>query len=212
MRLSGAGNKNLSVGANVFEVTVTAQDGIATKTYTVTVNRAAAGSAPVLSSLIASAGILTPAFSPAITRYTVEVPGSVSAITLTAIAASGVTVTGAGENPLSVGATTFNIAVTDGSSASTYTVTVTRLPLSTGVAGALSAEVLLHPNPFAGELHLSGAEGCTLTVATSGGAVVHTQKVKSAAETISLERLPAGLYFLRLEKDGKTKTLKAVKR
>jgi hypothetical protein len=30
-------------------------------------------------------------------------------------------------------------------------------------------------------------------------------------ETIHLEKLPAGLYLFRLEKDGKIKTIKAVK-
>jgi hypothetical protein len=69
----------------------------------------------------------------------------------------------------------------------------------------------LYPNPFAGSLHLTGAEGCTLRVFTSGGAVVHVQKPTGADETVHLERLPAGLYFFRLEKDGKVKTLKAVK-
>jgi uncharacterized repeat protein (TIGR02543 family) len=89
------------------------------------------------------------------------------------------------------------------------TVKVSSTP--TGVAGALSAHVSLSPNPFAGALRLTGAAGCTLTVFTAAGAPVHTQRVTSAAETISLHRLPSGVYFLRLEKDGKTKTLKAVK-
>jgi LPXTG-motif cell wall-anchored protein len=39
--VTGDGVKTLSVGANKFEITVTAEDGIATKTYTVTVTRAA---------------------------------------------------------------------------------------------------------------------------------------------------------------------------
>ncbi|MDR1672615.1 MAG: T9SS type A sorting domain-containing protein, partial [Bacteroidales bacterium] len=59
---------------------------------------------------------------------------------------------------------------------------------------------------------LTGAEGCTLTVFTTTGSIVHTQKVTGTDETIHLERLPAGLYLFRLEKDGKTKTLKAVNR
>ncbi|MDR0565938.1 MAG: InlB B-repeat-containing protein [Prevotellaceae bacterium] len=210
--VSGAENKELSVGANTLSVVVTAQDGITTQTYTVAVTRAAAGSTPVPSALVASDGVLTPAFSPAIDSYTVEVPNSVSAITLVALAPSGARVIGAGEKPLSVGPNTLNITVTDEISAKTYTVIVTRLSPSTWVAGALQAETSLHPNPFAGHLHLSGAEGCTLTVATSSGAIVHTQKLQSVSETISLERLPAGIYFIRLEKAGKTKTLKAVKR
>ncbi|MDR1864715.1 MAG: T9SS type A sorting domain-containing protein [Bacteroidales bacterium] len=30
-------------------------------------------------------------------------------------------------------------------------------------------------------------------------------------ETVHLEGLPAGMYFFRLEKDGKTKTVKGIK-
>ncbi|MDR0712837.1 MAG: InlB B-repeat-containing protein, partial [Bacteroidales bacterium] len=81
----------------------------------------------------------------------------------------------------------------------------------TGVEDRLKTEVFAFPNPFAGALHLTGAEGCTLTVFTPAGAIVHTQKITGANETLSLEQLPAGLYLFRLEKDGKTKTLKMVK-
>ncbi|MDR2814273.1 MAG: cadherin-like beta sandwich domain-containing protein, partial [Prevotellaceae bacterium] len=212
--VSGAGsNKNLSVGENVFDVTVIAQDGTTTKTYTLTITRAAASTevSPTLSALVVSNGVLSPTFSPAVTSYTVEVPNSVSSITLTAVSESGVTVTGAGTKPLSVGENTFNITVQSGSNLKTYTVRVTRLSLSTSVEGELQAEVSLYPNPFAGALHLTGAVGCTLTVVSTGGAAVHTQKVTSATETIRLKNLPSGIYFLRLEKDGKVKTVKAVK-
>jgi uncharacterized repeat protein (TIGR02543 family) len=82
---------------------------------------------------------------------------------------------------------------------------------TTGYADELQITTNLYPNPFAGTLHLTGAEGCILQVITTNGAVVHTQKVVNSDETISLDKLPAGLYFFRLEKDGKTKTVKAVK-
>jgi hypothetical protein len=76
----------------------------------------------------------------------------------------------------------------------------------------LPIAVTLYPNPFAGTLHLTGAEGCTLQVFTASGTVVHTQKVTHPDETISLEKLPSGVYFFHLEKGGKAKTVKAVKR
>jgi hypothetical protein len=82
---------------------------------------------------------------------------------------------------------------------------------ATGVSGELQVSVALYPNPFAGELRLTGAAGCTLTVVAATGAPVHTQKVAGADENIQLGRLPAGVYFLRIEKEGKVKTLKAVK-
>jgi hypothetical protein len=76
--------------------------------------------------------------------------------------------------------------------------------LATGVEDQpLAASVSLYPNPFASEVRLTGAAGCTLTVVTAAGAVVHTQKVAGAAETIALGKLPSGAYFFRLEKDGR---------
>jgi uncharacterized repeat protein (TIGR02543 family) len=82
---------------------------------------------------------------------------------------------------------------------------------ATGVAEALQVNVSLYPNPFGDVLRLTGAEGCTLTVVSAAGAPVHTQQVASADEAIHLGHLPSGIYFLRIEKDGKTKTVKAMK-
>jgi hypothetical protein len=82
---------------------------------------------------------------------------------------------------------------------------------STSVANQLQAAVKLYPNPFADELQLTGAEGCLLQVVNAVGATVHTQKITGTAQTISLKQLPAGMYFFRLEKEGKTKAIRVVK-
>ncbi|GHT78029.1 hypothetical protein FACS189464_0750 [Bacteroidia bacterium] len=81
----------------------------------------------------------------------------------------------------------------------------------TGVETQLIAFLQAYPNPFTGSVHLKGAEGSILQVSATNGAVVHTQKVVSPDEIISLEKLPAGLYFFRVEKDGKVQTLKVIK-
>jgi uncharacterized repeat protein (TIGR02543 family) len=67
------------------------------------------------------------------------------------------------------------------------------------------------PNPFTGEVRITGAEGCMLRVITADGAIAHTQKIESPDETLRLDYLPAGVYFFRFEKDGKAKTEKVVK-
>jgi hypothetical protein len=91
-----------------------------------------------------------------------------------------------------------------------HTVTAELLP--TGVADVETWHAAsLYPNPFTGSVHLTGAEGSVLQVITANGTVVHTQKVVNPDETINLEKLPAGMYLFRLEKDGKAKTIKAVK-
>ncbi|MDR3189471.1 MAG: T9SS type A sorting domain-containing protein, partial [Prevotellaceae bacterium] len=82
---------------------------------------------------------------------------------------------------------------------------------ATGVEDQLQVEVNFYPNPFGSEVRLAGAEGCTLTVVTAAGTVVHTQKVVGSAETIALGKLPSGVYFFRLKKEGKTKTVRRMK-
>ena len=93
------------------------------------------------------------------------------------------------------------------------TVEVEVVPLSaTAVTSVFEANLSIYPNPFVRALHLTGAEGCTLRVADQSGAVVHMQKVASSEEIVQLEHLPSGVYFLRIEKEGQVKTLKAVKK
>ena len=80
--IAGDGQKDLAVGDNLFEITVTAQDG-STKTYTIVVTREPQAQ---LINLILSTGELDPDFDPDTSSYTVSVDGSVSCITITALA------------------------------------------------------------------------------------------------------------------------------
>ncbi|MDW6025068.1 cadherin-like beta sandwich domain-containing protein [Mesorhizobium sp. BAC0120] len=128
----------LPVGTTTIRVVVTAQDGATTRTYEVTVTRAASAVAE-LSSLVPSEGTLDPAFSPARFAYDVVVGNQVDRITFTPtasvatarIAVNGAAVSsGAASAPiaLSVGANQISIVVTaqDGTTTQTYEVTVTR--------------------------------------------------------------------------------------
>jgi hypothetical protein len=108
-------------------------------------------------------------------------------------------------------APTLTVTATSTEDATKYGIATVTVESLTGIAETLQITTNLYPNPFAGTLHLTGAEGCTLHVITAGGTMVHTQKVVNPDETIGLEQLPAGVYFFRLEKDGKMKTVKAIK-
>ena len=70
------------------------------------------------------------------------------------------------------------------------------------------SKLKVYPNPFSGEVHISGAEGSMLQVMDVVGIAVHTQEIYSAEETIKLEFLPTGFYFFRFDND---KTVKMVK-
>ncbi|QUG42773.1 cadherin-like beta sandwich domain-containing protein [Psychrobacillus sp. INOP01] len=125
----------LNVGNNIVTVIVTSGNGI-TKTYTVTVTRAASANAD-LSGLTLSSGTLSPAFNASTTIYMASVRNEVMSIDVTPTTAdSGATVTVNGvvvtsgqtqSTTLNVGNNIVTVMVTSGNGITkTYTVTVTR--------------------------------------------------------------------------------------
>jgi hypothetical protein len=126
----------------------------------------------------------------------------------TSVSDSGLLTVAAGETAktLTVTAT----STVDNTKRGTATVTVSG-GAETAAESLLTAAITLYPNPFADELHISGAEGCTLRLINASGATVLLRQLASPSETLSLETLPAGLYFLHFEKDGKSKTIKGYK-
>ncbi len=130
----------LIVGANGFNVAVTAPDGSTINNYTLVITREAISNNANLSNLVLSSGSLNPTFYTNTTSYNVTVANTVSIISVTptaqdasaTIRVNGIRVT-SGTNStafaLAVGANTFNIVVTaqDGT-IKTYSVVVTRQP------------------------------------------------------------------------------------
>ncbi|HWV47547.1 MAG TPA: cadherin-like beta sandwich domain-containing protein [Nitrospira sp.] len=80
IQLDGPGSSRL------VSIIVTAPNGNS-KTYTITVNRAAPSSDNNLSALTVTGGPLVPDFTPSTTTYTVDVPSSVDTVTVSAIKA-----------------------------------------------------------------------------------------------------------------------------
>jgi alpha-tubulin suppressor-like RCC1 family protein len=130
---------NMSIGDNTISVAVTAESG-ATKTYTISVNRL--NIYGYLSSLTVSQGVL-PFFNKDVTSYSMDVPDSVTAITVTPVASSSVhslievngspVASGApsGLIDLSMGSNTITIIVTgDDGTHSTYSLLINRIGLS----------------------------------------------------------------------------------
>ena len=157
---------NLGVGDTEITAEVTAEDGSAMKTYTVTVTRAPAGASSdaTLSELTLSGVTLTQAFAPKTTSYRAAVDNSVSATTVTAVtthdmATRKILIGGVqdldADVDLAVGDNTITVVVTaeDGNTTKTYTVTVTRAapPPAAGVPSiviAASKEVFDRPGGY----------------------------------------------------------------
>lgn len=136
----------LNVGPNQVTIIVRALNG-ATKTYTVTITRAANVN---LASLSLSAGSPTPPFSPSVTSYTLSVPNETTSTTVTATvedATSTLTINGQsvpsgqafGPVALAVGQNSVTILVraVDGVTTKTYSVTITRAPSSNALLAGL---------------------------------------------------------------------------
>ena len=123
---------SLAVGANEIAVTATAEDGFTTKTYTVTVTRAAAPlSEDATLRTLSLSGVDIGAFSADSTAYAASVAHEVASTTVTATAshsAAKVTIEPGSEVSLAVGENAIAVTVTaeDGSTTKSYTVTVTR--------------------------------------------------------------------------------------
>jgi len=186
----------LTVGANTITVTVIAQDGITTKTYTITVNRAAPATDATLSNLTIISGSLTPAFAPATTAYADSVAYSVSSVTITPyVNQANATATvntvavisgqASGALTLNVGVNTITVTVTaqDGTTTKTYTITVTRT--APAVDAALSNLTIssgsLTPTPFS-----SATTAYTASVAYSVSSVTVTPTVNQANATVTV--------------------------
>ena len=131
------GTVSLAVGSNVITIEVTAEDGETTRTYTVTVTRAAPPSTDATLSGLTLSGVNFGTFASGTTSYTAQVAYSVSETTVTptvndsgashVVKLGGVT-DADGVVALSVGSNVITIEVTaeDEETTQTYTVTVTR--------------------------------------------------------------------------------------
>ena len=172
----------LERGVNVITITVTAEDGTTTETYTVAVTRAASADASLRE--LALSGVDFGVFDPLVTSYAAGVGAGVETTTLTAAAsAAGATVaiapadadagTGGHQIRLARGVNVITITVTaeDGTTTRPYTVTVTR---------AASADASLR------ELTLSGVDfgvfdPLVTSYAAGVGAGVETTTLNAAA-------------------------------
>jgi len=153
--VSGVGSPSIALveGANAITIVVTSEDGNSTKTYILTVTRAAAVASTdaTLSGLAFSTGSLDQIFQSNQTAYTASVGFIVSSISVTAtttdtqasLTINGIAVvSGAGSPsiPLVEGANAITIVVTseDGNSTNTYTLTVTRAAAAASTDATLS--------------------------------------------------------------------------
>jgi gliding motility-associated-like protein len=177
---------NLTVGDNIINTVVSAQDGVTVVTYSVDVNRAASSNNN-LSSLAISSGSLSPIFASGTLSYTATVANAITSITFTPAVAepnatikiNGVTATSGSASaaiPLTVGANTIPIVVTaQNGSINTYTVIVTKLGLAQTITfAALNAVNYGAANIAAGASSTNNTIPLTYTSSNTGVATIAT--------------------------------------
>ena len=175
-----------------------------------------------LSSLSVEGFALTPAFDPAVTKYTVNLPSGVSRVTVKATATQKTaTVTGTGE-VIPTGATaTVNVCVfaPDNRTNKTYTITINSArssdaTLTNLTAAADSAAIVFHPATLSYQLVAEqSAENLTFAATPADGATVEVRFNGEEMGEVTGEQsypLAAGLNNLELRvtaADGVSSTL-----
>ena len=141
------GTSNLTEGGDtIISITVTAQDGLSTKEYTITVTRAPSSDATLSALTLLDSdnqNILIGTFSSNTTSYNISVPHSVQQINpspVTSNTNATINITGHTNELTEGGDTTIELTVTaqDGVTTKVYTIIVTRAPSSDATLSALT--------------------------------------------------------------------------
>jgi gliding motility-associated-like protein len=192
---SGASSQTipLSIGPNIITTIVTAQDGVTTKTYELTVTRAGSANAN-LSALHLNNGTLTPSFLQGTINYTANVANNVSSITITPATAdinatmtvNGTPVTSGAVSqslPLNAGPNTITTMVTaqNGTTTKAYTVTVTRaVSANANLASLVLSNCTLTP------VFASGTINYKASVANNIASITVTPATADAGATVTV--------------------------
>ena len=171
-------------------VQVIAQDGVTSKTYTITINRAGAGNAN-LSNLTVTPGTLQPAFNANTLNYTVDVASTVGSVTVTAtkadanatVSINGVTATSRTITlPAAPSTTQVNVQVIaqDGVTSKTYVVNVNRM----GANNANLSNLTVTPGSLSPGFSSGNIGPYTVDVASNVGSVTVTATKADANATV----------------------------
>jgi hypothetical protein len=197
-----SGAMTLAAGPNVIQMVVTAQDGVTTKTYTLTVTRST-GSNANLAGFVPSTGTLTPAFASGTKSYAVTVPNTTNSITVRpTVAEAGATVkvngvavvsgSSSGVMALEVGPNIIRAVVTaqNGTTTKTYTLMVIRTPSVVPDSTNANLAALVPSTGTIAPVFSSGETSYTLTVPNSTASITVMPTVQQADATVKVNGVP----------------------
>ena len=202
--IQGNGTYTITTGEHRISLTVTAQDSVTTKQYTINFI-STLGSDATLASLTMSEGVLSPAFSPATFAYQAELPPETERIQVTAIPNdSNATVIGGGFHNIDADYIIVSIMVLaeNTTERNVYEIVIDR---GSSIHEVRDKSLLVYPNPTSGELYVRYEmldmryEMSEIQILDVFGRNISNLKPHvSNPITIDISHLPAGMYFLRI--------------
>jgi hypothetical protein len=210
--VTNASNLNGTEAERTTKVVVTADDGIATKTYSIVFAITPASTDASLSSLSAGGTAVT-GFVPGTLSYAVLLP-----VGTTSVPALTYSVTDANATAVVTDATdlfgteaqrTSKVAVTaeDGTTVKNYTIVFT--VDNTGFANNGAVRLSIYPVPAIDEIKISGlAKVNRLEIMDITGKILRKVEITGEEVTLNISNLSKGMYFLKTE----SQTLKFIKK
>ena len=206
---TASGSISLPVGSNSITTVVTAQDGVTTKTYTVTVTRAPS-EISTLFALVVSNGTLSPSFSPGTLGYTSNASSTTTSVTVTptvtdptsTVKVNGTTVaSGSASAAISLGASSINtitvlVSAQNGINTSTYSVVVDNTPYGIWKKSVFNSPSAWSDPSVSGDSATPGHDGISnmmkyamgLAPMTSGTARLPTVSLQNGYLTLSYRK------------------------
>jgi hypothetical protein len=109
--------------------------------------------------------------------------------------------------------TTYTVMGTDGNGCVGTTMITQNTDLCTGLAqiAGISNEINVYPNPSNGIFNIHISTGYNITILDVLGKVIYTEQLQGGTYTINLSHYANGLYILKAESNGVSKTVRLVK-
>ncbi len=108
--------------------------------------------------------------------------------------------------------TTYTVVGFDSNGCSNMAVVTENVNLCTGIAqNTLANEFVVYPNPSNGIFNINISSTYNVTVSDVLGKVVYSAQLENGTHAINLNNYSNGLYILKAESNGQSKTLRLVK-
>jgi len=189
-------------------IVVTAEDGVTKNTYTVNFPVKGTKSSDASLADLQVAGATVTGFDAATMTYDVELAAGTTTVPVVAATTTDANATVEMTDATAIpGTTTIVVTAEDGNTTSTYTI---NFKLATGVANIEQNAILVYPTVTTTSFKVkTTSKSSVITVYNMVGNVITKQLSNDYEKTITVSSV--GMYILKVESNGVTKTFKVIK-